>query len=180
MSPAAAGWSSHTPLFTLQLTSGVHLPSCVCFRVSFKCRLVSVFSSDSGLWPNSALGSDSEALRVCRSDEQRSCHLFRLASIPSTIGCSFLLSFSSAWEEVDATTADIVTLQNNAFSFAIFVTPAVPGKGVYISYRSTPAVRQAAHLYGCGQIWAAETITRHHPSPKTFIICALTSMYPGN
>lgn len=65
-------------------------------------------------------------------------------------------------------------------SLAIFVTPAVPGKGVYISYRSTPAVRQAVHLYGCGQIWAAETITQHHTWPKIFIICALTSMYPGN
>lgn len=63
---------------------------------------------------------------------------------------------------------------------AISVTPAVPGKGVYISYRSTPAVRQAVHLYGCGQIWAAETITQHHPWPKTFVISALTSMYPGN
>lgn len=66
---------------------------------SGRSRLSLVLASSLGsvFWPGSGNRLDTEALWVRSRDKQSSCHFSRFASIPSNIGCSFLLSFSSAW-----------------------------------------------------------------------------------
>lgn len=74
------------------------------FSVVSDCLVVSASSLDS---TGSVLWLGTEALSGVRwLEKQSSCHFSQLAFIPSTIGCSFLLSFSSAWEQQQGTNRD--------------------------------------------------------------------------
>lgn len=122
--------------------------------------------------PMSVLGLSVYDLCVCWLDEHSSSHFLWFASIPLTMGCSFLFSLTSAWRraqyntsstlwgELSATqvmTSHLSTLAlcltaGKCFLGSVLCVNLVPGIKAYKSHQSIPAVEEVIRLCDCGQI----------------------------